>query len=90
MSAEIYKFPRKKPLKGFRIPLYDEGQVYLVLMVVNTFGSYPEKIIEKTLNNVDPLDIIECISKARASQIFSTKTKQLLYIILTHIETVEQ
>ena len=74
MSAEIYKFPRKKPLKGFRIPLYSEGEVYLVLLVVNTFGSYSEKITEKNLNELDPLDIIGCIGEARSSHIFSTKT----------------
>jgi hypothetical protein len=88
MSATVYNFPKLKSFKGLKIPLYNEEEIYTTIMIVNCFGDQPNRITEKELSDLEPLDVMKVLYEARYSSIFSAKTKQTIDRILKSIEAI--
>ena len=89
MSAKIFRFPESRLLfKGYKIPLYNEDEIYLTVVALNLFGNLPEKVTEKTLENYDPLTVIKALVEAKSSNVLSTKAKHTIQEILKSIETL--
>lgn len=89
MSAKIFRFPESRLLfKGYKIPLYNEDEIYLTVIALNLFGNLPEKVTEKTLESYDPLTVIKALVEAKNSNILSTKAKHTIQEILKSIETL--
>ena len=84
----VIKFPdkfRKEP-RHYRIPLYSEGDVGLVLFCVNAFGTSEKRIIFDDLLEMDPVDVIECLDFALESDILSSMAKNHIACIRKSVE----
>jgi hypothetical protein len=89
MVAKIYRFPESRAIfKGYKIPLYNEEEIYLTVISLNIFGNLPEKVTEKTLESYDPLTVIKALVEAKQSNVLSTKAKYTIQGILKAIETL--
>lgn len=90
MSARIYQFPDRhaRYFNGYKISLYNEEEVFITILSMNTFGSFKEKITEATLESYDPVDIIRALTDARHSNVFTQKTKQTILKILKSVEPI--
>ncbi len=88
MTDNILKFPdkfRKEP-RRYRIPLYTDADVELVLFCVNAFGVTPERKMMDDLLEMDPIEVIECLDIARESDIISNVAKEHIRCIRESIE----
>ena len=90
MSARIYQFPDKhaRYFNGYKISLYNEEEVFITILSMNTFGPFKEKITEANLENYDPVDIIRALSEARKSSFLTNRTKHIILKILKSVEPV--
>lgn len=88
MTAKIYRFPERytRYFNGYKISLYNEEEVFITVVAMNAFGEVKEKITESTLENYDPILIIRALSEAKSSNLFTSKTKQLILKILKTVE----
>jgi hypothetical protein len=90
MMADILKFPDRFP-KGnrmYRIPLYTDYDVELVLFCVNAFGEYKNKMSSEQLVTLDVIEVKKCIDFAIDSRYISNTVKADLTSILNSIEEV--
>ena len=84
----ILKFPdkfRKEP-RHYRIPLYTDADIEMVLFCVNAFGIIPNRIMVHDLLTMDPIEVIECLDIARESDIISSVAKEHIRCIRESIE----
>lgn len=84
----ILKFPdkfRKEP-RHYRIPLYTDADIEMVLFCVNAFGITPNRIMVHDLLTMDPIEVIECLDIARESDIISSVAKEHIRCIRESIE----
>ena len=48
MPAKIYKFPERRTYyRGYKIPLYNEEEIFITIVSLNLFGNVSEKVTEK-------------------------------------------
>ena len=88
MTNNILKFPdkfRKEP-RRYRIPLYTDADMEIVLFCVNAFGVTPERNMIDDLLEMDPIEVIECLDIARESDIISSVAKEHIRCIRESIE----
>ena len=92
MTSEILKFPKRyqKPKLGYRLPLYTDEEIDIVIISVNNFA--PEEKSEKyTVENLCKLDVFfvkKCLDTAHKSVLLSVHAKRLIDKILNSIEEV--
>ena len=72
--------------RSYRIPLYTDLDVDLVLFVINAFGETDKRIIIDDLIKMDPDDVIKCIDFAIESEYLSKMTKDHLQCIRKSVE----
>jgi hypothetical protein len=84
----IIKFPdkfRKEP-RHYRIPLYTDADIEMVLFCVNAFGVTPNRSMIDDLSSMDPIEVIECLDIASQSDIMSSVAKNHIRCIRESIE----
>lgn len=84
----ILKFPdkfRKEP-RHYRIPLYTDADIEIVLFCVNAFGHSPNRNMVDDLLTMDPIEVIECLDFASQSDIVSSVAKNHIRCIRESIE----
>ncbi len=87
--AEILKFPDKFFGKRlYRIPLYSDMDIDVVLFCVNAFGETEKRAIIDDLVKMDPVDVIKCIDFALESEYISSMTKEHIKCIRKSIEEI--
>lgn len=88
--AEILKFPDKffRGRRLYRIPLYTDLDINLVLFCVNAFGDTEKRIIIDDLIKMDPVEVIKCIDFAMESEYISSMTKSHIESIRKSIEEI--
>ena len=88
MTAKIYRFPERytRYFNGYKISLYNEEEVFITIVAMNAFGEIKEKVTESSLENYDPILIIRALSEAKSSNLFTSKTKQIILKILKTVE----
>lgn len=87
MSATIYQFPLKS-IKGLKIPLYTEEEIFITILAINCFGNITTKISEKDLLDLEPVEVMKALYEAKCSNFLSFKSKQTIEKILKSIETI--
>ena len=60
MSATVYHFPLKS-IRGLKIPLYTEEEIFITLSSLNCFGKTETKVTEKDLQDLDPVDVMQAL-----------------------------
>ena len=90
MMADILKFPDKfyQGKRLYRIPLYTDFDINIVLFCVNAFGETDKRVIIDDLIKMDPLDVIKCIDFALESEYISNTTKAHIECIRKSIEEI--
>ena len=88
MTAKIYRFPERytRYFNGYKISLYNEEEVFITVVAMNAFGEVKEKVTDTNLENYDPILIIRALSEAKSSNLFTSKTKQIILKILKTVE----
>jgi hypothetical protein len=88
MMAEILKFPNKiLPFaRRYRITLYTDYEVELVLFALNTYPENDKKYYAEDLSNLDPIDVKKSIDFALSSSIISDSAKIGLTTILDNMQ----
>ena len=86
--ADILKFPDKfvNGKRLYRIPLYTDMDVNIVIFCVNAFGETEERITVDGLIKMDPVDVIKCIDFSLDSGYISSDAKEHLTYIRKSIE----
>ena len=61
--ARVLKFPDPQPktIQGYRMSFYTEKEIDLALLCLNVFGFSYKKYDRKSLKQLDPIYIIECM-----------------------------
>lgn len=90
MTARIYTFPNRytRWFNGYKISLYTEEEIFITIACMNMFGNFKERVTNSSLETYDPYDIIHCLNEAKSSNLFSTKTRQIITKILKAIELI--
>jgi hypothetical protein len=84
----ILKFPdkfRKEP-RHYRIPLYSDVDVEVVLFCLNAFGTTDKRVIFDDLMHIDPIEVIESLDSAVESDMISSVTKNHIQCIRKSVE----
>lgn len=86
--ADILKFPDKfvNGKRLYRIPLYTDMDVNIVIFCVNAFGETSERITVDGLIKMDPVDVIKSIDFCLDSGYISSDAKEHLTCIRKSIE----
>ena len=86
--SNILKFPNKfrKEARRYRIPLYTDADIEIVLFCVNAFGVTPNRNMMDDLLAMDPIEVMECLDIASQSDIISTVAKNHIRCIRESIE----
>jgi hypothetical protein len=86
--SNILKFPDKfrKEARRYRIPLYTDADIEIVLFCVNAFGVTPNRNMIDDLLAMDPIEVIECLDIASQSDIISNVAKNHIRCIRESIE----
>jgi hypothetical protein len=87
MSATLYHFPTKS-IRGLKIPLYTEEEIFITLAALNCFGNTQSRVTEKDLLDLEPVDVMQALYEAKYSNLFSFTTRQTIDKILKSIETI--
>lgn len=84
----VLKFPDKFHMgkRAYRIPLYSDSDIELVLFAVNAFGETDNRIIIDDLVKMDPVEVIKSIDFALESEYISKMTKEHLECIRKSVE----
>lgn len=89
--GKVIKFPTKKQLMGYRIPLYTQNEIFVVqtvlLLYARMFG-YHQAITASTLKKIDPEIVINCLNMAIVSNVFNKDSLETMKKILCSIEEV--
>jgi len=87
--AEILTFPRKfHDKRHYRIPLYSDMDIEIVLFCVNAFGETDKRVIIDDLIRMDPIEVIKSIDFALESEYISNTTKAHIECIRRSIEEI--
>jgi len=90
MTAKILQFPDSKKIKGYKIPLYTDEEIFLTAAAINIFcDSVVQKVNEKNITDYDPTLVINALVKAKESNLFSHNTKSIFKRILQSVEKIE-
>jgi len=86
--SNILKFPDKfrKEARRYRIPLYTDADIEIVLFCVNAFGVTPNRNMMDDLLAMDPIEVMECLDIASQSDIISNVAKEHIRCIRESIE----
>jgi hypothetical protein len=86
--SNILKFPDKfrKEARRYRIPLYTDADIEIVLFCVNAFGVTPNRNMIDDLLSMDPIEVMECLDIASQSDIISNVAKNHIRCIRESIE----
>lgn len=88
MMSNVIQFPDRFPKKPrrYRIPLYSDADIDLVLFCVNAFGISSNRLMIDDLLEMDPVDVMECLDFALESDIVSNEAKRHIRSIWESIE----
>ena len=88
--ARVLKFPDPQPktIQGYRMSFYREKVIDLALLCLNVFGFSYKKYDRKSLKQLDPIYIKECMIRAYNSELISALAKKVLMQIIDNMEEI--
>ena len=88
--ARVLKFPDPQPktIQGYRMSFYTEKEIDLGLLCLNVFGFSYKKYDRKSLKQLDPIYIKECMIRAYNSELISALAKKVLMQIIDNMEEI--
>jgi len=93
MGAKVIQFPKKEPepkvIQGYRMAFYTEKEIDLAVLCVNTWGWREIGYTRKTLSQLDPMFIKDCLIKGYNSDLLGHPGRKLINKIIDGIEKIE-
>ena len=90
--SNILRFPTKKKWEptGYRINLYTEEDIYIVLLCLNISDDLdePQKWVRKDLCTLEPEFVIDKMSTCLDNQVLSDACKKSIRKIINSIEVI--
>ena len=91
--GQLIKFPprRKSPQLGLRINIYTEEQIEIVLLAVNHFGGWHEKIEQSDIQNLDPqftINSLKAMVNSFSTWIFTKEAKDIAQNLIDSVEEI--
>ena len=89
--SNVVKFPksfRKTPPNGFKINLYSESEVEMVLFCVNIWGRHDTKYSRDDLRTFKPEFVMDTLQRAYDSNLLSYEARNLINKIMKSIEPI--
>lgn len=89
--SNVVKFPIRHSTtpRHYRIPLYTESDVELVLFCLNGFGNTDERLNQHDLCVTDPVYVMKCLDIAYESELLCSNTKSYIKAIRDSVEEVD-
>lgn len=85
--GDIVPFPNRFFVdRRYRIPLYSDGDIDLVLFCINAFGETENRVMLDDLLQMDPIDVMKCLDFALESDIVGNAAKQHIQCIRNSVE----
>ena len=85
----VIQFKQKpKVIKGYRMSFYEEIEIDMALICVNTFGFDEIGYTRKTLKQLDPLYIKRCLIQGYNSDLVSKHGRNIINRIIDAIEEI--
>ena len=93
--SKVIAFPTKFPhpdsldeSKFYRIPLYSEADVELVLLCLNAFGDSDARYVRDDLPKTDPVYVAKCLDIAHRSELLAVPTRSHVKAIRDSVQEV--
>ena len=89
--SNIVKFPksfRKTTPSGFKINLYSESEVEMVLFCVNIWGRHDTKYFRDDVRAFKPDFVIDALQRAYDSNLLSYEAREIINKIMKSIEPI--
>ena len=88
--AKVIKFPEPQPavIQGYRMSFFTENEIDLALLCLNVYGFTERRYTRKTLKQLDPLYIKDCMIRAYNSDLLATTAKKTIMKIIDSIEEI--
>lgn len=80
--------PKPKVIKGYRMSFYEEIEIDIALICVNTFGFDEIGYTRKTLKQLDPLYIKRCLIQGYNSDLVSKHGRNIINRIIDAMEEI--
>jgi hypothetical protein len=94
---KVLNFPKKfvnpdslDESKHYRIPLYSEDDVNMVLFCLNAFGDTDARFVRDDLARTDPLFVAKCLDTAYKSDIITVIAKSHIKAIRDSVHEVSE
>ena len=87
----IIKFPKKfqkTPAKGFKINLYSESEVEMVLFCANIWGRHNTKFSREDIRLFKPEFVMDTLQRAYESNLLSNEARNLINKVMKSIEPI--
>ena len=89
--SNVVKFPKsfqKTPTNGFKINLYSESEVEMVLFCVNIWGRHDTKYFRDDVRTFKPDFVIDALQRAYDSNLLSYEARDIINKIMKSIEPI--
>jgi len=84
MSAKILQFTPLLKNKVEKIPLYNEEQITVLFICVNTFFEEKTKYGADDISTVEPSTALKCLKSALEADIFSDRFRSIVQEIINN------
>jgi hypothetical protein len=88
MNNVVQFKPKPRVIKGYRMSFYEEIEIDIALICVNTFGFDEIGYTRKTLKQLDPLYIKRCLIEGYNSDLISKNGRDVINKIIDSIEEI--
>jgi len=88
MNNVVQFKPKPRVIKGYRMSFYEEIEINLAVICVNTFGFDEIGYTRKTLKQLDPLYIKRCLIEGYNSDLISKNGRDVINKIIDSIEEI--
>ncbi len=82
----VVQFKEKKVKLGYRVSFYTEDEINITLACLNLCGSSPYRYNRAVMKQLDPLEIQDCLIRAKNLKILGSKTLEIINNVLYNIE----
>lgn len=82
----VVPFKQKQVAVGYRVSFYTEEEINVTLACLNLCGNSIYRYNRDIMKQLDPLEIQDCLTRAKNLKILSTKIVAIINNILYNIE----
>lgn len=82
----VLPFKKKEIKLGYRVSFYTEEEINVTLACLNLCGNSIYRYNRDIMKQLDPLEIQDCLSRAKSLKVLSPKIVEIINNVLYNIE----